>query len=114
MSVFAPMLGHIWRVVESYGLDPGELIDSAYYRPGAVTTVTDRVSFAEYDAIQTRAAALVKDPAIGLKSARYFSLHTWAPWVMPGWPVPPCARHCFEVNASTRCITNRWNCAWKN
>lgn len=71
MSVFAPMLGHIWRVIESYELDPAEFIDSKHYRPGAVTTVADRVSFAEYDALQARAAALVKDPAIGLRSARY-------------------------------------------
>jgi len=71
MSVYAGMLGTIWRTLESYGADPREVIPEKLYRPGDETSKPDRIHFDEYDAIQAQAAALVQDPALGLRVGRY-------------------------------------------
>ena len=71
MSVYAPLLGNLWLTLESYGLDPGRVIDEAYFRPGQTRLHAERVSFAEYDTALARAAALVKDPAVGIRAAQF-------------------------------------------
>jgi AraC-like DNA-binding protein len=71
MSVYAGVLGAIWRTLESYGVDPSEAIPAKFYRPGDESSKPDRVRFDDYDAIQARAAALVQDPAVGLRVGRY-------------------------------------------
>jgi AraC-like DNA-binding protein len=72
MSVYAPLLGHLWRTLESYSVDPRRVIDEAHYRPNDSSLPARRVSFAEYDAALARAVALVGDPAIGVRSTRVF------------------------------------------
>ncbi len=71
MSVYSPLLGTLWRTLESYGVDPTQVIDQGLYRPGAASQRADRVSFTDYDATLDRAAALVGDPAMGLRSAQF-------------------------------------------
>lgn len=65
------MLGTLWRIIESYGIDPREVIPERFYRPGGRLVYADRVSFEDYDAIQTRAAALIRDPAMGVRNGRF-------------------------------------------
>ena len=65
------MLGSLWRTLESYGLDPGQVIDESHYRPGENSSYAERVSFAEYDTSLTRAAELINDPAVGIRSAQF-------------------------------------------
>ena len=71
MSVYAPMLGTLWRMLESYGVDPREVIDEMHFRPGKKTPISDRIGFAEYDATLAQAATLFKDPAISLRAAEF-------------------------------------------
>jgi AraC-like DNA-binding protein len=71
LSIYAPLVGLIWRVLESYGLDPRAVIDESHYRPGDESATDRRVSFEYYDAVQKKAAELIGDPAIGLKSAQF-------------------------------------------
>lgn len=71
MSVYAPMLGTLWRVLESYDIDPREAIPEKFYRPGGRFVFAERVSFDDYDAIQASAAALIKDPAMGVRIGWY-------------------------------------------
>jgi len=71
MSVYAPLLGTLWRTLESYGVDPGQVVDEAHYRPNRASLISERVDFAEYDAAMARAYDLVKDPAIGIRSAKF-------------------------------------------
>ena len=73
MSVYAPLLGHLWKTLESYGVDPRQVIDKACYRPNDASLTSRRIHFAQYDAIVARAVALVADPAIGVRSARFFN-----------------------------------------
>lgn len=72
MSVYAPLLGHLWCVLESYGVDPREVIDPALYDPGDSALPSRRISFPEYDAALTRAIDLVGDPALSVRSVRFF------------------------------------------
>jgi len=71
MSIYAPLVGNLWLTLESYGVDPGEVIDEHFYRPGRPSAENDRIHFRDYDSILARAAACVPDPAIGLRAAEY-------------------------------------------
>jgi AraC-like DNA-binding protein len=71
MSIYAPLVGNLWLTLESYGVDPGEIIDERIYRPGRSSAENDRINFQDYDAILARAASRVPDPAIGLRAAEY-------------------------------------------
>ena len=70
MTVYAPMLGTLWRTLESYGIDPCEAIPEKYFRPGRKFRYSDRIRFQEYDEIQARVAALVQDPAMGIRTGQ--------------------------------------------
>ena len=71
MSVYVPLLGFLWRMLESYDVDPSLAIDKALYRPGEKSSYAERISSAEYNSILDRAATLVNDPAIGLRCAQF-------------------------------------------
>lgn len=71
MSVYSPLLGHFWRTLDSYGLDPGLAIEARLYRPGSAKRSGSRMSFADYDATIARTYELAKDPAIGIHSAQF-------------------------------------------
>jgi AraC-like DNA-binding protein len=72
MTVYAPMLGTLWRMLEHHGYDPAELIPEKFYRPGRKPPLSGRIRFADYDAIQAHAASLLKDPTMGIRSAMFF------------------------------------------
>ena len=69
MSVYTPLVGNVWLTLESYGIDPREVIEEHLYRPGRPSGSENRIGFHDYDAILERAAARVDDPAVGLRAA---------------------------------------------
>ena len=71
MSIYAPLLGTLWRTLESYGVDPRRVIDEALYRPGKKSLVSQRVDSKDYHAAVAKAARLVDDPAVGIRSAQF-------------------------------------------
>lgn len=71
MSVYAPLLGCLWRTIESYGADPGLAIDEALYRPGGKKLSLDRVKFSDFNDALHRAIDLVKDPALAIRTAQF-------------------------------------------
>ena len=71
MTVYAPMLGTLWRTLESYGIDPREAIPERYFSPGKKFRYSDRIRFEEYDETQARVAALVQDPAMGIRAGQH-------------------------------------------
>lgn len=71
MTVYAPMLGTLWRTLESYGVDPREAIPEKHFRPGRNFRYSDRIRFQDYDEIQARVAALVQDPALGVRTGQH-------------------------------------------
>ncbi len=73
MSIYTPLVGHLWQTLLSYGINPGLVIDEAHYRPGMGGALPKRVSFADWDGSVARAVALVNDPAIGVRAAKYIN-----------------------------------------
>ena len=71
MSIYAPMIGLLWRTLESYELDPREIIDEQHYDPRNQSLVNARVSFEYYDHVIGETARLINDPAVGLHAARH-------------------------------------------
>lgn len=71
MSVLAPSIGILWRVMESYGQDP-----SAYFAREGLDIVWPieqgtRVPYETVDRVRAEAAADSGDPCFGLRSARF-------------------------------------------
>ena len=71
MTIFVPVMGMLWRTIESYGIDPCSVIDESVYRPGNDFRMNERISFKDYDEAQVKVMALVNDPAFGLRVAKY-------------------------------------------
>ena len=71
MSVYSPLLGHLWRTLDSYGLDPSLAIEERLYRPGSANRANNRMSFVDYDSAIAQAYELAGDPALGIHSAQF-------------------------------------------
>lgn len=71
MTIFGPSVGTLWRTLEAYGRDPRLVISESDYRPGQEGRAQFRLSFEEYDRLRARAADLIGDPAVGLRSAEH-------------------------------------------
>jgi len=71
MSIYAPLVGNLWLTLESYGVDPREVIDEKIYRPGRPSAGNERIQFEDYDDLLTRVASYVSDPALGLRAAEF-------------------------------------------
>jgi AraC-like DNA-binding protein len=71
MTIYAPLLGTFWRTVESYDLDPRDVIPERFFRPGKKFRFSDRISFEDWDRIHANVAALVKDPAMGIRAGQH-------------------------------------------
>ena len=69
MTIFGPTLGTLWRTIESYGIDPREVIGQSVYTPGREGRIHYRLSFDNYDRIRTEAIEIIGDPAVGVRSA---------------------------------------------
>jgi len=71
MTIFAPLLGILWRTLEAYGIDPREVIKGNVYQPDGVFRLSDRVSRSAYNECLKKATEMINDPAVGLESAKY-------------------------------------------
>lgn len=67
MTMFAPLVGMLWRGIESYGLDPRLVIDENIYQPGRVSRQGDRVNFSAIEKIVNDCIHMTADPAFGLR-----------------------------------------------
>lgn len=71
MSVLAPSIGILWRVIESYGLRPAEYFEREGLQIEWPIEQGMRVSYEVVDSVRARAAADSKDPGFGLRAARF-------------------------------------------
>ena len=71
MTIFAPLLGTLWRTLDSYGIDPRRVIRESVYKPGDAFGLGERIPYSTYNEILGNAIGLIDDPAVGLKSAEY-------------------------------------------
>jgi len=71
MTIFAPLVGMVWRTLEAYGIDPRQAIKSDVYQPDGVFRIGERIPRSTYNEILGKAVTLIKDPTVGLRSAKY-------------------------------------------
>lgn len=69
MSVLAQSVGTLWRVIESYGLDPAPFFQAQGLRVELPIEPGTRVPYEVIDAIRAAAAEASGDPAFGLRTA---------------------------------------------
>jgi AraC-like DNA-binding protein len=72
MSVFAPVLGALWRQLEGYGIDPDPLFRQEGIDPEALFDAGARIGATQSQRLFHRAARASGDPLFGLKSADTF------------------------------------------
>jgi len=72
MSIFAPVMGVIWKQLDEYGIDPEPLFRAEGIDPETMFDAGARVSFDRYQHVSLKAAELSKDPFFGLKGAEHF------------------------------------------
>jgi AraC-like DNA-binding protein len=69
MTVYAPLVGILWRIVEANGHDPRSLINSELYDPESSSLYNDRVTWDDLVRIEQKAMNLIDDPTLGLQMA---------------------------------------------
>ncbi len=69
MSVLAQSVGILWRVIESYGLDPAPLFEKAGVSLTWPVEPGTRMPYDDLDHVRADAAAASEDPAFGLRTA---------------------------------------------
>ncbi len=69
MSVLAQSVGSLWRVIESYGLDPEPLFRAEGLDLELPIEPGTRLPYDSLDAVRARAARATGDPAFGLRVA---------------------------------------------
>jgi AraC-like DNA-binding protein len=71
LTIYGPGLGTLWQMLEFYGHDPRLVIGESEFTPGEGGRQSHRLTFERYDHLRTRAAELIGDPLIGLRSAEH-------------------------------------------
>ena len=69
MTIYGPSLGTLWRLIESYGHDPRRVIGAEVYTPGDRGKAHARISYDTFSRMRSKAAALIGDPAVGIRAA---------------------------------------------
>ena len=71
METFLATMGQVFvRVVEMHGIDANALLREAGVDPALLRDPAARIPSTIWDAVGARAAALIPDPAFGLRAAR--------------------------------------------
>ena len=68
MTVYAPLVGMLWRTLETYGIDPRRVIDEHLYQPGDPYWQVRRIPYSVYEQMEIKAAELIQDPVAGLRA----------------------------------------------
>lgn len=69
MSVLAQSAGTLWRVIESYGLDPAPFFAAEGIELALPVEPGTRIPYEQIDAVRAAAAEKIGDPAFGLRVA---------------------------------------------
>jgi len=72
MSVLAPGVANLWKVIESYGVDPAPLFEAGELDIAVPIEPGSRLPYQKMDRVRAHAASLIGDEAFGLRSAAAF------------------------------------------
>lgn len=73
MSVFAPTMVNLWKVIESYGIDPEPLFAAEGIRVQLPIDPSTRLPYEKIDRIRAQAVELCDDEAFGIRSASVYT-----------------------------------------
>ncbi|WP_346837966.1 AraC family transcriptional regulator ligand-binding domain-containing protein [Microbulbifer sp. SAOS-129_SWC] len=102
-SVNPFLLGLVWRVLESYQVDPGDLIHQSLYRPGQAAPICGSVRAQEYYGVIANTLRVIDDEAVGVRAASVLHPshldifgHAWmaAPTLLAGFHM---TQNCLSV-----------------
>ena len=51
MTIFAPLIGTLWRTLEAYGIDPRRVIKEDVYQPDGTFRMGERIPYNTYNEI---------------------------------------------------------------
>ena len=72
MSILAPSVANLWKIIESYGMDPKPLFEEEGLEVSLPIEPGTRVPYVSVDRVRAKAAKLSGDEAFGLRSAEFF------------------------------------------
>ena len=70
MTAHTAVVGMLWRVLESYGIDPTMVVPDSLYRPGAYIADNSYIRLVDYYGILGKAIDVIDDEDIGLTAAQ--------------------------------------------
>lgn len=70
MVVHTALMGHIWRILESYGEDPAAIIPKSMYRPGDYLAEGSFVRLESYEKVIVAALGRIDDEAVGIRAGK--------------------------------------------
>lgn len=70
LTAHTAIIGMMWRVLESYGIDPTDVIQASIYRPGAHISDSSYIRLQDYYKILGHGIRLIDDEAMGITAAR--------------------------------------------
>ena len=68
MVVHTALMGHIWRLLESYGEDPAAIIPKSIFRPGDYVSEGSFVRLESYEKVIFAALERIDDEAVGIRA----------------------------------------------
>lgn len=71
-TYFAPTTRILWKIVESYGIDPEPMFRELHVDPKLLEDTNARIPYDAADRLWIKAAELVDDSCFGLRAAKYW------------------------------------------
>ncbi|WP_193162707.1 AraC family transcriptional regulator [Microbulbifer hainanensis] len=109
-SVNPSLFGLVWRVLETYQVDPCDLIQQSLYRPGRAEPIRSFIPADEYYGVIAGALQVIDDEAVGIRAASVLHPshldifgHAWmaAPTLLAGFHM---TQDCLSVLNSDLCV----------
>ena len=70
MVVHTALMGHIWRILESYGEDPAAIVPRSMFRPGDYLAEGSFIRLESYEKVIVSALNRIDDEAVGIRAGK--------------------------------------------
>ena len=70
MVVHTALMGHIWRLLESYGEDPAAIVPKSMFRPGDYLSEGSFIRLESYEKVIVAALERIDDEAVGIRAGK--------------------------------------------
>jgi AraC-like DNA-binding protein len=70
MVIHTALMGHIWKLLESYGEDPAAIVPKSMYRPGDYVSEGSFIRLESYEQVIAAGLARIDDEAVGIRAGK--------------------------------------------